>query len=193
MGAITARLPRDPRARVAWLCAAAGLLLTTLVLAISAEAGRAAVAPATSPELGRPEAPAFPLGVELILKLGFVIALIYAIAAVARRYLLNVPTTSHRLIHVLDGVSIGPKRNLHVVEIAGRVLVLGSTEASVTSLTEFDDPDRVADLLANARPTGIDFQRYLAGSLRRGAAVDVLPLDRGRAARADERAAEGNR
>ncbi len=53
-------------------------------------------------------------------------------------------------IRVLDQVTVGPNRGLLLVEIAGKVYVLGVTEHNITRLLEITDPEDVAALLAES-------------------------------------------
>lgn len=190
--AVAARIPRGPRAGGlgAWpptrstmgLAVAAAVLVFGIAL-LATEASRVSgtTAPVAGPELGRSESAGLPVGFDLVAKLVVVLGLIYASATLARRYLLKVPSGSQGLLRVLDSTMIAPKKSVYVVEIAGRVLLIGTTESAMSTLTQFDDPETVASLVASARPSGIGFQRYLEASLSRGtnpaAATASQPLD----------------
>lgn len=171
-----------PAKTASWLAVAAAVLVFGVAL-LATELGRspAAVAPAPAVELGRSESAGLPVGFDLVAKLLVVLALIYATATVARRYLLKVPSGPRGLLRVLDTSLIGPKKNVYVVEIGGRVLVIGATESAMSTLTQFDDAETVASLVASARPSGVGFQRYLEASLSRRtdpvAVTATQPLD----------------
>jgi flagellar biogenesis protein FliO len=178
LSAFQSQWPRSTRARVTVLAAAVVALVALIALAMMV--GRPS-APASSGavELGRPESSGFPIGIDIGAKLAAVLLLIYATAALARRYLLKVPTAPRGVVHLLDSTTIAPKASIYVVEVAGRVLVLGATEAGMQTLTQFDDPETVAGLLENTKPSPTGFQRYLEASLGQPGATrpSGQPLD----------------
>lgn len=162
--------------RGTWL-AVGGALLVFAVALLAPELSRSAPSVAsTTGELGRADPTGLPVGFDLVAKLLVVLALIYATASVARRYLLRAPSRSQSLVHLLETTTIAPKKNVYVIQIAGRVLVLGATESGLSTLTQFDDPETVASLIAGARPNGVGFQRYLDASRSRGAPAQPLDL-----------------
>lgn len=111
-----------------------------------------------------PDPGTLPTGLDIALKLVVVLALIYLTAALARRYLLKVPVTGRGLVRVLEASPIAPRKAIYVVEVGGRVLVLGATETTMTTLAEITDAETVASLTERAKP-GPGFQRYLEQSL----------------------------
>lgn len=68
---------------------------------------------------------------------------------------------------VLDSMSLGPNRSLYVVEIAGKVLLLGVTEQNITLLEEITDELEIVKLRneAGAHAQNPDFQQVFAKQL----------------------------
>ena len=174
--ALTNLWPRSGGARIAVLAAVGGLLMMLALSALLTPAAATPPAVVGSP-FRAPETAAWPLGVDIIAKLVAVIALIYATAAVARRYLLRAPSFSRSAVRVLDTTSLAPKKSVYLLEIGSRVLVVGSTESSLSILAEFTDPEEVAALVARTRSSGPAFQRYLDFSMGRGRLVDSAAGD----------------
>lgn len=77
---------------------------------------------------------------DLVLKLGAVLALAYVSMAALKRY--TGGSVSHRgsLLEVLDSTTLGPNRAVYVVRAGGKRLVLGVTQNQITSLGELDGP-----------------------------------------------------
>lgn len=96
-------------------------------------------------------APWWSLTFDLVIKLGLVIGLIYLTMWVLRTYLggagrmRGAALPSGRLT-VLDQSVLAPGRTLYLVEVADRVLVLGATGTSLSTLSEISDPTAI-DLL----------------------------------------------
>jgi flagellar biosynthetic protein FliO len=76
---------------------------------------------------------------DLVLKLGAVLALAYVSMAALKRY--TGGTVSHRgtLLEVLDSTTLGPNRAIYVVRAGGKRLVLGVTQNQITPLGELDE------------------------------------------------------
>lgn len=54
---------------------------------------------------------------------------------------------------ILTTLALGPNRAVHVVEVAGRVLLLGVTDHSITMLEEITDQERIAKLKQQSAAT----------------------------------------
>jgi flagellar protein FliO/FliZ len=54
-------------------------------------------------------------------------------------------------MRVLGRLPLGPRKGLVLVEVAGRVLVLGMSEQGLNLLTTLDDPQEVAGLAASGK------------------------------------------
>ncbi|MBU1881019.1 flagellar biosynthetic protein FliO, partial [bacterium] len=65
-----------------------------------------------------------------------VLVLIVVLSWLARRYLHFLPSTTVKggVIKVLETKPLGPKRSLHVVEIEGRKILIGSSEGGIALL-----------------------------------------------------------
>jgi flagellar biosynthetic protein FliO len=74
--------------------------------------------------------------ITVTLTLAIVLALAVGFIYLMRR--LMPQPTSGRTIRLLESVPLEPRRSLHLVGIADRVMLLGSTEGGVSMLTEFD-------------------------------------------------------
>lgn len=155
------------------LLAACGALLMILALIALLTPAAGAPSPVTGALPRSSEPGAWPLGLDVTAKLIAVIALIYATAAVARRYLLRSPGLTRTAVRVLETTSLAPKKTVYVLEVGGRVLVVGASESSLSTLAEFTDPDEVAGLVASTRTGGSAFQRYLEFSVGRRGSGDV--------------------
>lgn len=78
-----------------------------------------------------------------------------------------------RAVRVIDTAVLGPNRSVHLVEVAGRVLVVGATPEQVTLLSEISDPERVAELLIATSPgESSQFADFFKGALRRWQETD---------------------
>lgn len=69
----------------------------------------------------------------------FVLALILICAWLARRYLRLSPHGSVKgdQIRILSSRALGPKRSMHLVEVEGQKLLVGSSEEGVTLLKDY--------------------------------------------------------
>jgi flagellar biosynthetic protein FliO len=70
--------------------------------------------------------------VALALVIGLAIGTLYLL-----RRIVPVPS-SGRTVRLVESVPLEPRRSLHLVEIGGRLLLLGSTDGSVSLLTELE-------------------------------------------------------
>lgn len=82
--------------------------------------------------------------VTLAVVLGVMALVLYAL----KRFLNLAPGANggSNPVKVLSTSFLGPKRNLAIVEVAGEVLVLGITPASITCLTKVEDPKKIDEL-----------------------------------------------
>jgi flagellar protein FliO/FliZ len=74
---------------------------------------------------------------QTILWLGVVCALIY----VGFRWLLPrlaVARSTHRMVRVVDAVALEPRKNLYVIEVAGRWMLVAASDAGVQLIGELD-------------------------------------------------------
>jgi flagellar biosynthetic protein FliO len=83
--------------------------------------------------------------VDIILKLGAVLALAYVALAALKRYTNSKVSQRGALIEVLDSTMLAPNRSVYVIRAGSKRLVLGVTQTQITALAEL--PDSPADAL----------------------------------------------
>jgi len=76
---------------------------------------------------------------DLVLKLGAVLALAYVSMAALKRYTGGSVSRQGTLLEVLDSTTLGPNRAVYVVRAGGKRLVLGVTQNQITALGELDE------------------------------------------------------
>ncbi|MCC7367218.1 MAG: flagellar biosynthetic protein FliO [Chloroflexi bacterium] len=76
---------------------------------------------------------------DLVLKLGAVLALAYVSMAALKRYTAGSISQRGTLLEVLDSTTLGPNRSVYVVRAGGKRLVLGVTQNQITPLGELDE------------------------------------------------------
>jgi flagellar biosynthetic protein FliO len=81
---------------------------------------------------------------DLVLKLGAVLALAYVSLAALKRYTSGAVSQRGSLLEVLDSTTLGPNRSVYVVRAGEKRLVLGVTQNQITALAELA-PDEPAD------------------------------------------------
>lgn len=83
---------------------------------------------------------------DLMLKLGAVLALAYVSLAALRRYTAGTASQRGSLLEVLDSTTLGPNRAVYVVRAGDKRLVLGVTQQQITALGELapDEPTPAA-------------------------------------------------
>jgi len=115
--------------------------------------------------------------VGLIVKLGIVIGLIY-LTILGLRYFSNrgrrafVGSSS---IDVLEKTALGQNRELYLVDVAGKALLLGATASSISVLTEITDPETLEGLRTKPQPSlpsAEPFLTYLKNA--KAGPVDIL-------------------
>jgi flagellar biosynthetic protein FliO len=70
---------------------------------------------------------------------------------------------SHGLITVLGTVPLGPQRQVYLLEVGDRVLVVGATSQQLTTLTEITDPEVVERFRGTQRAAASPFAEQLSG------------------------------
>jgi flagellar biogenesis protein FliO len=100
------------------------------------------------------------LAFQTIALMGLIILLIYVVVSVMRRFLYNrSPGRGNSAFEILSVSPLIPKKNVCVVKMVDRILVLGLTDAGISPLTEIVDPEtRHAwenAFRAQAAPSGI--------------------------------------
>jgi flagellar protein FliO/FliZ len=62
-------------------------------------------------------------------------------------------------------LALGPNRNIHLVEMAGRFFVVGATEHSIQLLFEIDSPEQIAKIRETAQTASPSFETALGGQI----------------------------
>lgn len=132
-------------------------LLTAMTLAIAPRAARAAD-PAPAPDLAT--------GVgQMVIGLGAVIAILLVSLWLIKR--LAAPRGAAAGIKVLGAVSVGSRERVVLVKVAEKVLVVGVSSASVSTLHTLDAAE-LQDIDDSATaPPAKDFSRWLKLSMER--------------------------
>jgi flagellar protein FliO/FliZ len=78
------------------------------------------------------------LGMDVLFKLGVVIGLIYISLYLLRRWRGALPGARTRRLSILETTPLTPRQALHLVQVGGRVLLIGATDQNLTMLTEID-------------------------------------------------------
>lgn len=79
----------------------------------------------------------------LLLVLGIFMGSFYLLRRVVKR---DVGTRGRNVIRIIDRSYIGVKKSVTLVDVAGKVLVLGVTDNQISLLTQIEDPDRIEQL-----------------------------------------------
>ena len=66
---------------------------------------------------------------------------------------------------VLENLPLGPNRSVCIIEMAGRVFLLGITDNSINLLTEITDEEEIAQLRRTAHELSSDVFRQEFGTL----------------------------
>jgi flagellar protein FliO/FliZ len=87
--------------------------------------------------------------VRMVSALGVVLALMLGLLALVksnlgRRFL---PVAGDPLVHILGSGSLGSRKHVLVVAVAGEVLILGTTASDLVPLGKVTDPEQVKRLL----------------------------------------------
>jgi flagellar biosynthetic protein FliO len=115
--------------------------------------------------------------VGLIVKLAVVIGLIY-LTILGLRYFSNRGRRAFlgsNAINVLEKTALAQNRELYLIDVADKVLLLGATANSITVLTEITDPEALEELRAKpqpALPSAEPFLTYLKSA--KAAPADVF-------------------
>lgn len=117
---------------------------------------------------------------NLAIRLALVVAVIWGAIGALRWYMQRLHGSgpgSRGVVHVLETRPLGPNRALYLVHIGGRVVLLGATPERISRLSEVDDADEVASMIAIIEAG--NEARTLPGLL--GGVVPVAQLVRERA------------
>lgn len=116
-----------------------------------------------------PQAPESPsttaMFIKMIASLCLVLSFVFALAWVAKHYLgrFNAIPGYSNAVRVLTTGSIGGKKLISVVDIAGEILILGVTDERITLLSNISDKEsigRIRSLTASAEPAAPKTRTY---------------------------------
>lgn len=122
-----------------------------------AAAGLIALALMALPTLARAQetaapgdmAPDFSASVaKMLAGLGLVLALMVGLYWLLRRFAPGVAGLGPARLRMLGRLGVGPRKSIAMVEVAGKVLVLGIGGDSISLLDKIEDPQKVAELTA---------------------------------------------
>lgn len=101
---------------------------------------------------------------EAALRVAVALAILIPLVVVATRFAAR-PfgiRASGRSLRLLESLAIGPHRSISLVEVGGRILVVGATPEHISLLAELTDPEEVQSLLDRAQGEGASpFARIL--------------------------------
>ena len=110
-------------------------------------------------------------------KLGLVLALIYAVLWVAKRLTRVQVGRDPGQLRVVETVGLGPNRSLHLVQVGGRLLLVGATAQEITALADLTGVDAVVGPYGEAEGEGNEGERERADAVVRGADAVVRGAD----------------
>lgn len=97
---------------------------------------------------------------DVLWKLGLVVLCVYGVFWVMRRVSVRRVAPGGRQLQVMETVSLGANRSLHLVRVGGQTLLLGTTAQEVRNLADVTDAlggdDAWAELEAVPEPSGGD-------------------------------------
>ena len=121
--------------------------------------------------------------VTSLVVLGAVCVAAFVVVRVVGRWLMTGRTRGANLLDVIARLPLEPRRSLYVVEVAGKTLLVGTSEMGLSVLSELDGGEVRARV--TARPTFADLVRG-AWTRRRGASpVDATDATSATSANAD--------
>jgi flagellar biosynthetic protein FliO len=128
--ALLKRLPPRWRMPALWTGVALALAAAGWLLPAAAPGASAASSPvsATLENVS--------LVISIVLKLGFVLLLVYGCLWLLRRWQGTVGRSQERRLALLESLRLSPKQALHVIRAGDQVLLIGATDQSLTVLAQ---------------------------------------------------------
>ncbi len=84
---------------------------------------------------------------RMLLSLVLVIALAFGVMYVSKKILPKVSGVSGKRVRVIETVSLGSRRAVHLLEVGGQQILIGSTQNTITRLAELSN-DRVDEVIS---------------------------------------------
>jgi flagellar biosynthetic protein FliO len=110
------------------------------------------------------------LALDVFLKLIIVVALIYLAAIFLRRWKGGKSFGMPRQMELKETIHLTPKRALHLVNIQGRMFMIGSTDQAVNLISEITPPEMVELISEENNLPANEFQNLLASSMKKNSA-----------------------
>ncbi len=133
------RLKALPR----WAWPIAILAVVALPFIVTSLASGGSMPPSASPGLdaqGTGWVSSTWLAVNVLIKFGLVIGLLYAILYVVRRWRGGVLVKTNHQLAVLETTHLSPRQALHLVRVGDQLLLIGATDQSLTFLADVNLP-----------------------------------------------------
>jgi len=92
------------------------------------------------------------LSVDVIIKLGIVLLLIYLSAFLFQKFGAGVIKRRTRQMQIRETLPLSPHRALYLVQLGDRSLLIGATDQSVTLIAEIEDIDQVEEIQTKPLP-----------------------------------------
>ena len=105
-----------------------------------------------------------------------VLILLVSLAWVRRTFGEVAGQTGEPVMRVMGGLRLGAGKHIMLVEIAGEVLVLGSTNRDLTLLTRIEDEQRIARLRTTTHPMLNTLESWLVAWKARNPISRTKPL-----------------
>lgn len=100
------------------------------------------------------------VAVKLLLVLGLFFLAVRLLKPLARGATTTAPPG---LVNILGTVPLGPQRQLYLLEVGEKVILVGATSQQLSALGEISDPDVVERLRAAQRAASVPFAEQLSG------------------------------
>ena len=111
-----------------------------------------------------------------IVVLAVVCVVAFATVKLVGRFLATGRTRGAHLLDVIARVPLEPRRSLYVVDVAGKTLLVGTSEMGLSVLSELDAAEVKARAPSHARPT---FSELVRNALARKRSPASPPADDG--------------
>lgn len=117
------RLKKLPRSTLLWITG--GSIVGLFLLVIALQGSTQSEEPSLSLQLG-----------SVFLKLVAVVALIYLLAAFARRFKIGGTVQPGRRMVIRETLNLSPRRSLHLVQIGEQEFLIGATDQAISTLAQ---------------------------------------------------------
>lgn len=88
---------------------------------------------------------------RLMLALGVVIGVIFALRWLSRKMMIAPPGGAAQPVAVVSRLTLGPRQQLMLLQVGRRLVLVASTAGQMNTLCQIDDAEEVATLLAQVR------------------------------------------